>query len=89
MDESSSRIQSMDWTKSALTEQKIKDLSDRTSTIRNQIEKITNDKKTKFLIPDRNISPSEASFAEKRLDSSKNLWQIVKRRNVRLIRKGR
>nr|YP_010704783.1 hypothetical protein RF1 [Corydalis longicalcarata]YP_010704784.1 hypothetical protein RF1 [Corydalis longicalcarata]UZG91883.1 hypothetical protein RF1 [Corydalis longicalcarata]UZG91884.1 hypothetical protein RF1 [Corydalis longicalcarata] len=88
-DESSSRIQSMDWTKSSLTEQKIKDLSDRTSTIRNQIEKITNDKKTKFLIPDRNISPSEASFTEKRLDSSKNLWQIVKRRNVRLIRKGR
>nr|DBA09749.1 TPA_asm: Ycf1 protein [Corydalis solida]DBA09750.1 TPA_asm: Ycf1 protein [Corydalis solida] len=88
-DESSSRIQSMAWTKSSLTEQKIKDLSDRTSTIRNQIEKITNDKKTKFLIPDRNISPSKASFAKKRLDSSKNLWQIVKRRNVRLIRKGR
>nr|YP_010712915.1 Ycf1 protein [Corydalis semenowii]WDA93660.1 Ycf1 protein [Corydalis semenowii] len=88
-DESSSRIQSMDWTKSSLTEQKIKDLSARTNTIRNQIEKITNDKKTKFLIPDINLSPSEASFAEKRLDSSKNLWQIVKRRSVRLIRKGR
>nr|YP_010154198.1 hypothetical protein RF1 [Corydalis hsiaowutaishanensis]QQW52031.1 hypothetical protein RF1 [Corydalis hsiaowutaishanensis] len=89
LDDSSSRIQSMDWTKYSLTEQKIKDLSDRTSTIRNQIEKITNDKKTKFSIPDRNIIPSGASFAEKRLDSSKNLLQIVKRKNVRLIRKGR
>nr|YP_010711748.1 Ycf1 protein [Corydalis heterocarpa]WDA92403.1 Ycf1 protein [Corydalis heterocarpa] len=88
-DQSSSRIQSMDWTKSSLTEEKIKDLSDRISTIRNQIEKITNDKKTKFLIPDINISPSKASFADKILDSSKNLWQIVKRRSVRLIRKGR
>nr|YP_010474984.1 hypothetical protein RF1 [Corydalis racemosa]UVH69271.1 hypothetical protein RF1 [Corydalis racemosa] len=88
-DESSSRIQSIDWTKSSLTEQKIKDLSDRISTIRNQIEKITNDEKIKFLIPDINISLSEASFAEKRLESSKNLWQIVKRRSVRLIRKGR
>nr|YP_010475721.1 hypothetical protein RF1 [Corydalis stricta]UVH70008.1 hypothetical protein RF1 [Corydalis stricta] len=88
-DESSSRIKSMDWTKSSLTEQKIKDLSDRTSTIKNQIEKITNDKKTKFRISDKNISPSEANFAEKRLDSSKNLWQIVKRRSVRFIRKGR
>ena len=89
--ESSSRIQSMDWTKFALTEQKIKDLSDRISTIRNQIEKITKDKKTKFRIPYITItrSSSAANFAEKRLDSSKNLWQIVKRRSVRFIRKGR
>uniref|UniRef100_UPI0030FF1AE4 Ycf1 protein n=1 Tax=Dactylicapnos scandens TaxID=1406284 RepID=UPI0030FF1AE4 len=88
-EESASRIQSMDWTKSSLTEEKIKDLSDRTSTIRNEIEKIKNDKKTKYLILDINISPSEESFAEKRLDSSKNLWQILKRRSVRFIRKGR
>nr|UJI65759.1 Ycf1 protein [Corydalis fangshanensis] len=88
-DQLSSQIQSMDWTKSSLTEQQIKDLSDKISTIRNQIEKITNDKKTKFLIPDKNISPSKGSFAKKKLDSSKNLWQIVKRRSVRLIRKGR
>src|SRR5206468_7139219 len=39
--DASSRIKSMDWTNYSLTEKKMKDLSDRTSTIRNQIEKIT------------------------------------------------
>nr|AXR91248.1 hypothetical protein RF1 [Macleaya microcarpa] len=85
--ESSSRIRSMDWTNYSLTEKKMKDLVDRTSTIRNQIEKITNDKKKKFLIPDMNISPNETSCDDKRLESPKNFWQILKRRSARLIRK--
>ncbi|KAI3834487.1 hypothetical protein MKW92_037255, partial [Papaver armeniacum] len=38
---------------------KIEDLADRTSTIKNQIEKIINDKKNTFLIPDRNINPND------------------------------
>ena len=41
--ESSSRIRSMTWTNYSLTEKKTEDLADRTSTIKNQIEKIINE----------------------------------------------
>nr|YP_009749975.1 hypothetical chloroplast RF1 [Chelidonium majus]QIJ46338.1 hypothetical chloroplast RF1 [Chelidonium majus]QNA48402.1 hypothetical chloroplast RF1 [Chelidonium majus] len=85
--ESPSPIRSMDWTNYSLTEKKMKDLADRTSTIRNQIEKITNDKKKKIRIPDINTSPNETSCDDKRLKSPKNFWQILKRRSARLIRK--
>nr|YP_010428441.1 hypothetical protein RF1 [Dicranostigma leptopodum]USN94353.1 hypothetical protein RF1 [Dicranostigma leptopodum] len=90
--ESSSPIRSVDWTNYSLTENKMKDLADRTSRIRNQIEKITNDKQKFFLIPDMNISPNETSCDDKnkRLESPKNFWEILKilkRRGARLIRK--
>nr|YP_009366886.1 hypothetical chloroplast RF1 [Hydrastis canadensis]ARJ63110.1 hypothetical chloroplast RF1 [Hydrastis canadensis] len=87
--ESSIRIRSLDWTNYSLTEKKIKDLADSTSTILNQIEKITKDKKNIFLTPDINISPNETSWDDKRLESPKNIWQILllKRRSARLIRK--
>nr|YP_010996121.1 hypothetical chloroplast RF1 [Trollius yunnanensis]WOZ19749.1 hypothetical chloroplast RF1 [Trollius yunnanensis] len=85
--ESSIRIRSMDWTNYSLTEKKMKDLADRTSTIRNKIEKITKDKKNIFKTPHINISTNETSFYDKRLESTKNFWQILKRRNARLIRK--
>nr|ADD30913.1 putative RF1 protein [Berberidopsis corallina] len=86
--ESSIQIRSMDWTNYSLTEKKMKDLTDRTSTIRNQIERITKDKKKGFLIPEINISPNKTSYDAKRLESPKNIWQVVKRRNARLIRKS-
>nr|WHN57452.1 hypothetical chloroplast RF19 [Actaea purpurea] len=87
--ESSIRIRSMDWTNYSLTEKKMKDLADRTSTIRNQIEKITKDKKNVFISTDVNISPNETSCDDKRfeLESPKKIWQILKRRSARLIRK--
>nr|UEV85728.1 hypothetical chloroplast RF1 [Eschscholzia californica] len=87
--DASSRIKSMDWTNYSLTEKKMKDLSDRTSTIRNQIEKITNDKKKKWRIPDINISSNDRSYDDKRLESPKNFWQRLKlkRGSTRLIRK--
>nr|QHB76221.1 hypothetical chloroplast RF19 [Corylopsis spicata] len=85
--ESSIQIRSMDWTNYSLTEKKMKDLTDRTSTIRNQIEKITKEKTKEFLTPERNISPNKKSNNAKRLESPKNIWQILKRRNTRLIRK--
>ncbi|XP_056164036.1 protein TIC 214 [Syzygium oleosum] len=76
-----------------LTEKKMKDLDDRTSTIRNQIEKITKDKKKGFLTPEININISynKRSYPTKLLASIKNIWQKLKklkRRNVRLIHKS-
>nr|WGT74826.1 hypothetical chloroplast RF1 [Sanguinaria canadensis] len=85
INESSSRIRWMDWRNYSLTEIKMKELDDRTSRIINQIEKIKNDKKKLFL--DLNISPNETSCDDKRLESLKNFWQILKRRSARLIRK--
>nr|YP_010887543.1 hypothetical chloroplast RF1 [Meconopsis bella]WJJ45512.1 hypothetical chloroplast RF1 [Meconopsis bella] len=85
--ESSIRIRSMSWTNYSLTEKKTEDLADRASRIKNQIEKIKNDKKKKFLIPDRNINPNDISCNDKRLEDQKNIWQIFQRRSARLIRK--
>nr|YP_010689557.1 hypothetical chloroplast RF1 [Eustigma oblongifolium]WBR74661.1 hypothetical chloroplast RF1 [Eustigma oblongifolium] len=88
IDESSIQIRSMDWTNYSLTEKKMKDLTDRTSTIRNQIDKITKEKTKEFLTPEMNISPNKKSHNAKRLESPKNIWQILKRKNTRLIRKS-
>nr|UTA97977.1 hypothetical chloroplast RF1 [Papaver radicatum subsp. laestadianum] len=82
--ESSSRI---NWTNYSLTEKKTEDLADRTSRIKNKIEKIITDKKKTFLIPDRNINPTDISCNDKRLEEPKNIWQIFQRRSARLIRK--
>nr|QBZ77952.1 hypothetical chloroplast RF1 [Ranzania japonica] len=82
-----SPIKSKDWINYSLTVKRIKDLSDRTNTIRNQIEKITKDKETLFITPDINISPNETSCDDNRLESPKGVWHILKRRSTRLIRK--
>nr|YP_010866384.1 hypothetical chloroplast RF1 [Rosa sinobiflora]WGU16608.1 hypothetical chloroplast RF1 [Rosa sinobiflora] len=75
------------WTNYSLTEKKMQDLTDRTSTIINQIEKITNKKKGGFRIPDRNIRSNKISDDDKGLESQKKILQILKRKNARLIRK--
>nr|YP_009581254.1 hypothetical chloroplast RF19 [Consolida ajacis]YP_009763526.1 hypothetical chloroplast RF1 [Consolida orientalis]QBK49236.1 hypothetical chloroplast RF19 [Consolida ajacis]QIS63790.1 hypothetical chloroplast RF1 [Consolida orientalis] len=87
--ESAIRIRSMDWTNFSPTEKKIKDLADKTSTIRNKIEKMSKDKKSIFISTDRNISLTETSCDNnnKRLESPKKIWQILKRRSARPIRK--
>nr|QCL17975.1 hypothetical chloroplast RF19 [Geosiris aphylla] len=58
-------------------EKKTKDLAFKTITIRTQIEGITKDKKRIILTCDN-----------KRSESRKNVWQILKRKNIRLIRKS-
>nr|ANY60424.1 photosystem I assembly protein Ycf1 [Maesa montana] len=83
--ESVNQIRSTNWTNFLLTEKKMKDLDDRTSTIRNQIERITKEKKK--VTPGINVSPNQSSYNAKRFESPKNIWQILKRRNARLIRK--
>nr|YP_010459622.1 hypothetical chloroplast RF1 [Gymnospermium darwasicum]UUC03137.1 hypothetical chloroplast RF1 [Gymnospermium darwasicum] len=85
--ESPIRIRSTDWINYSLIAKKIKDVADRTSIIRNQIEKIAKDKKNIFLIPNRDISSNEKSCDDKGLESPKIIGQIVKRKSNRLIRK--
>nr|UQK92889.1 hypothetical chloroplast RF1 [Dipentodon sinicus] len=86
--QSSIQIRSIDWTNFLLTEKKMKDLTDRTNTIRNQIEKITKNKKNLFLTQELNISSNKTSYNVKILESSKNIWQVLKRRHARLTRKS-
>nr|YP_009130088.1 hypothetical chloroplast RF19 [Campynema lineare]AJV88557.1 hypothetical chloroplast RF19 [Campynema lineare] len=74
---STPRIRSKNWTNYSLIEKKMKDLCERTITIRNQIEQITKDKKKIVLIYD-----------DKRSESHKSIWAILKRKNIRLIRKS-
>nr|P0C262.1 PUTATIVE PSEUDOGENE: RecName: Full=Putative protein TIC 214 C-terminal part; AltName: Full=Translocon at the inner envelope membrane of chloroplasts 214; Short=AtTIC214 [Piper cenocladum] len=73
----------------SLTEKKIKDLSDHTSIIRNQIERVAKDKKRIYLISDRNPSTGETGWydKDKGRESKKGIWQIFKKRSTRLIRK--
>nr|YP_009516400.1 hypothetical chloroplast RF19 [Philydrum lanuginosum]AYD91258.1 hypothetical chloroplast RF19 [Philydrum lanuginosum] len=71
------RIRSVNWTNYSLIEKKIKDLVDKTITIRNQMEGITKDKKKLVFVCN-----------DKRPESQKHIWQIFKRKNTRLIRKS-
>nr|WEQ71560.1 hypothetical chloroplast RF1 [Brucea javanica] len=86
--ESYIEIPSRGWTNFSLTEKKIKDLTSRTSIIRTQIEKITKEKKKGSLTQEINMSSNKPSFCDKILESSKNIWQILKKKNTRLIRKS-
>nr|AGW98859.1 hypothetical chloroplast RF19 [Operculina macrocarpa] len=70
------KIQIPDWTNSSLIETKMQDMTDRTSTIQNQIERITEEKKKVTLELD--ISTYKKSY---RLELSKKIWQIVKIKN--------
>nr|UZA66696.1 hypothetical chloroplast RF19 [Decalobanthus boisianus] len=71
------KIQIPDWTNSSLIETKMQDMTDRTSTIQNQIERITEEKKKVTLELD--ISTYKKSS---RLELSKKIWQIVKIKNI-------
>nr|AEX94032.1 hypothetical chloroplast RF19 [Sansevieria trifasciata] len=61
----------------SLIEKKMKDLANKTITIRTQIEGITKDKKKTVRACD-----------DKRSESKKNILQIFKRKNIRVIRKS-
>jgi hypothetical protein len=77
----------MDWTNYLLTEKKMKDLTARTSTIINEIEKIRKEKKNRFITSEINISPSKITYNTKKVKPSKKISQILKRRNTRFLRK--
>nr|QXO04779.1 hypothetical chloroplast RF1 [Hetaeria youngsayei] len=77
--ESSVLIRPVNSLNYSLIEKRMKDLSDKTIKIRNQIEQTAKEKKKKerVLISDN-----------KRLESQKSIWKILKRKNIRLMRKS-
>nr|YP_010457586.1 hypothetical protein RF1 [Microtropis osmanthoides]UUA68807.1 hypothetical protein RF1 [Microtropis osmanthoides] len=84
--EASTRIIPTGWTNSSLIETRMQDLTNRTGTILNQIQKITKTKDNKkvFLISNKKRNPNKISYDTKKLGSLK---KILKRRNARLVRK--
>nr|YP_010928003.1 Ycf1 protein [Gyrosphragma latipetala]WKK46966.1 Ycf1 protein [Gyrosphragma latipetala] len=90
--ESSSQIRFIDLKDYSLTEKKMNDLADRTTTIRNQ--KITTDQKKEkgFLTSEINnkinISSNKRSSTAKRVPPRKKISKKLKRGNVRFIRKS-
>nr|YP_009862920.1 hypothetical protein RF1 [Spathodea campanulata]YP_009862932.1 hypothetical protein RF1 [Spathodea campanulata]QKD76296.1 hypothetical protein RF1 [Spathodea campanulata]QKD76308.1 hypothetical protein RF1 [Spathodea campanulata] len=80
--ESFNQMKSPSRKNSSVTEKKMKDLTDKTSTIRNQIERITKEKK-KVTPRINNLSPNKTSSNAKRFEK----WQILKRRTAGLIAK--
>uniref|UniRef100_A0AB39U3J4 Protein TIC 214 n=1 Tax=Hydnocarpus kurzii TaxID=3240908 RepID=A0AB39U3J4_9ROSI len=83
----STQIRSMEWINYSLTEKKQKDLNARTNTIRNQMQKITKEKKKRFITSERNIRSNTLSYNDKR-KLPKKISQILKRSNARLVRKS-
>nr|YP_010943680.1 hypothetical chloroplast RF1 [Chrysoglossum ornatum]WLV27270.1 hypothetical chloroplast RF1 [Chrysoglossum ornatum] len=63
----------------SLIERRMKDLSDKTIKIRNQIERTAKDKKKKEIV---------LIYDNKRSGSQKHIWKILKRKNIRLMRKS-
>ena len=85
---SSIPIRSMNWSNYSFREKKMKDLTDRTNTTIKKIEKIRKDKKKEFLTTEISIITTKISYDDKKFESPQNLWQILKKRNVRFIRKS-
>nr|YP_010983542.1 Ycf1 protein [Bulbophyllum flammuliferum]WOK41709.1 Ycf1 protein [Bulbophyllum flammuliferum] len=77
--ESSVLNRTMNWLNYSLIEKRMKDLSDKTIKIRNQIERTAKDKKKKEIVL---ISDNKES------GSQKHIWKILKRKNIRLMRKS-
>nr|UKQ58022.1 hypothetical chloroplast RF19 [Silene stewartiana] len=69
----------------SVSEQKKKDLANRTRTIKNKIEKFSKEKNFKTLKLIR--QPNKTHYGPKNFESPQNLGQILKRKNTRLIRK--
>nr|UEK24883.1 Ycf1 protein [Gongronemopsis tenacissima] len=83
--ESVSLFQSQNWKNYAnYALIKKKDLTGRIRTIINQIERITKEKK-KITSSGVYINPTEKGYNAKRFESTTNIWEILKRGNVRLI----
>nr|YP_010036035.1 Ycf1 [Impatiens alpicola]QQQ89347.1 Ycf1 [Impatiens alpicola] len=85
INESFNQIKSTNWRNYLLREKKMKDLIARTSTIRNEIERIKQEKKKG--IPKINISHNRTSLTVKRFKSKKNIFKILKRINTRVVHK--
>nr|YP_010132022.1 hypothetical chloroplast RF1 [Primula hubeiensis]QPZ50709.1 hypothetical chloroplast RF1 [Primula hubeiensis]WCD61499.1 hypothetical protein RF1 [Primula hubeiensis] len=85
INESMDQMKSRNWTNFLLTEKKMNDLTDRTNIIRKKIERITKEKKK--VTPGINVSTNKKNCNAKRFELTKIIWQILKRRSARIIRK--
>nr|QGR22956.1 Ycf1 [Euphorbia kansui] len=85
----STQIRPIPSTNYSLMEKKKKDLSTRKKRILNQIEKITKEKEKKMRTSEVNISlnKKKKSSNAKKFKSSNNISHILKKKNVRLVRK--
>nr|YP_010463750.1 hypothetical chloroplast RF1 [Sedum bulbiferum]UUL70662.1 hypothetical chloroplast RF1 [Sedum bulbiferum] len=79
---------SKNWTKHSVAEKKMQDITIRTSTIRNQLEKRTNEKKKYFQTPDNRVNKKRHAVTRLELKKIKTIYQIVKKRISRLIFKS-
>nr|YP_009579648.1 hypothetical chloroplast RF1 [Pendulorchis himalaica]QBK40198.1 hypothetical chloroplast RF1 [Pendulorchis himalaica] len=77
--ESSVLNQTINWFNYSLIERRMKDLSDKTIQIRNPIEETEKDNKKKEIV---------IIYDKKRSGLQKHIWKILKRKNIRLIRKS-
>nr|QHN58337.1 Ycf1 [Cleisostoma simondii var. guangdongense] len=77
--ESSVLNQTINWFNYSLIERRMKDLSDKTIQIRNKIEGTAKDKKKKERV---------IIYDNKRSGLQKHIWKILKRKNIRLMRKS-
>nr|QHN56858.1 hypothetical chloroplast RF1 [Trichoglottis philippinensis] len=77
--ESSVLNQTINWFNYSLIERRMKDLSDKTIQIRNQIEGTAKDNKKKEIV---------IIYDNKRSGLQKHIWKILKRKNIRLMRKS-
>nr|WRY72060.1 hypothetical protein RF1 [Angraecum sesquipedale] len=77
--ESSALNQTMNWLNYSLIERRMKDISDKTIKISNQIERTAKDKKKKEIV---------IIYDNKRSRLQKHIWKILKRKNIRLMRKS-
>nr|UNI92090.1 Ycf1 protein [Borago officinalis] len=84
IDESFYQIQPLAWSKSSLKKKKMKDMTDRINIIRNQIERITNEKKKRTPAINISLNKNKRSYNPKKFKSQKNILKILKRRNTRL-----
>nr|YP_010602180.1 Ycf1 [Mexipedium xerophyticum]WAN76123.1 Ycf1 [Mexipedium xerophyticum] len=71
-------IRPKNWLNYSLIERRMKDLSDKTTKIRNQIERNEKDKKKKDIV---------LIYDNKKSESKKDFFKILKRKNIRLMRK--
>nr|WCI19074.1 hypothetical chloroplast RF1 [Myriophyllum aquaticum] len=86
---SSRQIRSMGWTKFSETEKTPKDLpnlTNRTSTIRKEIDKFKKEKNADLKSP--KINSSSRKKSTKKLESKTNISKSLKRKKIRLIRKS-
>nr|YP_010040475.1 Ycf1 protein [Sedum emarginatum]QOZ39857.1 Ycf1 protein [Sedum emarginatum] len=76
---------SKNWTKQSVTEKKMQDITSRTSTIQNQLEKRINEKKKYFRTPDNRLNKKRHAVTRLELKKIKMICQIVKKRISPLI----